>query len=156
LGALTRIHGMERGARLAGLIERGPLDVEAARCGGWQALVTPVAVMDRDTADALRPAGLAWVAWRANEPAEIGRALGMGAQGVITARPDLPREGCAPRRGRGWAALARPGELVFRLVVRSNAGGLEPALGPLEQVLAAYAGRDLRHGPEPGGRDRLA
>jgi len=101
LGALTRIHGMERGARLAGLIERGPLDVEAARCGGWQALVTPVAVMDRDTADALRPPGLAWVAWRANEPAEIDRALGMGAQGVITARPDLLREGCAPRRGPG-------------------------------------------------------
>jgi glycerophosphoryl diester phosphodiesterase len=90
--ALARIRAMERGVRLGGRIDRGPIDSVSAVEAGWHAVCPAAELVSGETMTALQGAGLACYACTVNEPAHMDRLVGIRVSGIITGRPDWLRE----------------------------------------------------------------
>jgi glycerophosphoryl diester phosphodiesterase len=71
-----------------------PRMVKAAGCGTWSPFFGEIDAASVAEAHAL---GLKVLPWTVNEPGQIGRMLDLGADGLITDRPDLARRVMAER-----------------------------------------------------------
>jgi glycerophosphoryl diester phosphodiesterase len=68
--------------------------VKAAGCGTWSPFFGEIDAASVAEGHAL---GLKVLPWTVNEPGQIGRMLDLGADGLITDRPDLARRVMAER-----------------------------------------------------------
>lgn len=108
--ALARIVPMERGVRVAGLVDDDRLEAAAAIRAGWHALCPRLDLVTAHAARRLADAGVPWYAWTVNEPAHLDHLVEMGASGVITDHPALLRAHLGGAPGQIWSGpVTRPG-----------------------------------------------
>jgi glycerophosphoryl diester phosphodiesterase len=104
---IRRIKELEPSARTVLLVSRGQLDrqrargrdaVSAAVEAGAAALGIQHTALDADVIAAARAAGILVAAWTVNEEPDIARVVSLGADIVISDRPDLVRQAPGARR----------------------------------------------------------
>ncbi|MDE2058573.1 MAG: glycerophosphodiester phosphodiesterase [candidate division NC10 bacterium] len=96
--ALVRLKELEPSLRTAALLVGRPMSMSTvALPSKADAMALECNLVTKTEIDACRAAGLQLVVWVVNEPARMRHFIDLGADGIITDRPDLLRRALAER-----------------------------------------------------------